>query len=142
VLTLAVGIAVVLFGRGGDDHTAERRDAVSAYIVKVNTTQQTLIVELERVSTAYRKLELKGDPTPAELARVDGVERTLTKLRSRFAALNVPVEARKLHAELLQVVDLQTALAREMAGMVRYLPFQARENRKLVAATPRATTTS
>jgi hypothetical protein len=134
-LALAAGIAVVLLRDGGDADTQARRDAVAAYIVEVNQTQQTLIIELERVSRAYRELDLKGDPTPAELNQVDHVERTLKQLRSRFTSLHVPVEARKLHLELLQLVDLQAAFAHEMAAMVRFLPMQAREHRKLAGAT-------
>lgn len=135
LLALAAGAAVVLLQDGGEDETQARRDAVAAYIVEVNKTQQTLIVELERVNRAYRELDLKGDPTPAELDQVDGVERTLKQLRSRFTALDVPVEARKLHRELLRLVDLQAAFAHEMAAMVRFLPIQAREQRTLTAAT-------
>ena len=125
LLALVAGVAVVLFRDGGDDETQARRDAVAAYIVEVNKTQQTLIVQLEKVNRAYRELDLKGDPTPAELEQVDHVERTLNQLRSRFIALRVPVEAKRLHAELLHLVELQAAFAHEMAAMVRYLPIQA-----------------
>lgn len=135
VLALVAGVALVLLQDDGDDETQARRDAVAAYIVEVNQTQQTLIVELERVSRAYRELDLKGDPTPAELEQVDHVEVTLKQLRSRFTALNVPVEAKKLHLELLHLVDLQAAFAHEMAAMIRFLPIQARANRQLGAAT-------
>jgi hypothetical protein len=135
LLALAAGAAVVLLSDGSDDQTQARRDAVSAYIVEVNKTQQTLIVQLERINRTYRQLDLKGDPTPAELDRVDGVERTLKQLRSRFAALDVPVEARRLHREILRLVDLQAAFAHEVAAIVRFLPIQAREQRKLSAAT-------
>jgi len=135
VLALAAGAAVVLLEDGGDDEAQARRDAVAAYIVEVNQTQQTLIVELEKINRAYRELDLKGDPTPAELEQVDHVERTLKQLRSRFTALEVPVEARKLHLELLHLVDLQAAFAHELSAIVRYLPIQAREHRKLAAAT-------
>ena len=129
------GAAVVLLRDSGDDETQARRDAVAAYIIEVNQTQQRLIVELEQVSRAYRELDLKGDPTPAELEQVDHVERTLKQLRSRFNALEVPVEARTLHKELLHLVDLQAAFAHELAAMVRFLPIQAREQRTLIAAT-------
>lgn len=135
LLALAAGAAVVLLRDEGDDETQARRDAVAVYIVDVNQTQQKLIVQLESINRAYRALDLKHDPTPAELEQIDSVERTLKQLRSRFTALDVPVEARKLHLELLRLVDLQAAFAHEMAAMVRFLPIQAREHRKLAAAT-------
>ena len=134
MLAIGVGVAVVLLTRDGDEG-ADRRDAVAAYIVELNTTQQTLIVQLERVSLAYRNLRLKEKADPKQLARVTEAERTLRDLRSRLAALPAPAEARKLRRALLDLVGLQVDLAREVAGMARYIPVQAAENRKLAAAT-------
>ena len=118
-----------------DDAGAERRDAVADYIVKVNTTQQTLIVQLERVSLAYRDLRLREKADPKQLARVNEAERTLRDLRDRLAALPVPTEARKLRRAVLGLLDLQVELSGEVAGMARYIPVQAAESRKLAAAT-------
>jgi len=137
VLACAALAAVLLLGRDGDDETDERRAAVSTYIVQVNTTQQALIVELERVSTTYRQLQLKPDEDPRQLQRVEGAARTLRRLRSRLAELVAPTEVRTLRSRLLRLVDLQIALADEVAGMVRYLPVQAREARSVAAATKR-----
>lgn len=135
VLAIAVLATVLLLDRRGDDETDERRAAVSAYIVKVNTTQQVLIVELERVSLAYRQLQLKAEDVPGQLAKLEEAEATLRGLRSRLEQVRAPAEARKLRAQLLELVDLQAALAGEVAGMVRYLPVQAAENDRLAAAT-------
>jgi len=134
VLALAVGAAVVLL-RDGEDETQARRDAVAAYIVEINQTQQTLIIELTSVSRAYRDLELKERPVPGQLEKVEAAERELRNLRARLATVSTPGEARKLRAELLTLVDLQSELAHEVAGMVRYIPLQAAENRRFVAAT-------
>jgi hypothetical protein len=136
LLSVAVVAAVVLT-RPEDDGSDERRAAVAGYIVQVNTTQQALVLELGRVNVAYRELELKGDPDPVQLRRVEGAERSLAELRDRFKRLSVPPEAARLHAELLRLVELQVAFAREVAGMVRYLPVQAEEGRAVIAATNR-----
>lgn len=120
-----------------DDGSDERRAAVADYIVKVNTTQQAVVLELEQVNTAYRELRLGAKPVPGQLKRVEAAERSLAELRARLARLPVPREAARLHAELLQLVDLQVAFAHEVVGMVRYLPLQAEEHRKLAAATDR-----
>lgn len=120
-----------------DDGTDERREAVAEYIVRVNTTQQALVLELEQVNTAYRELRLRAKPVPGQLERVEAAVRSLAKLRARFARLPVPPEATRLRTELLRLVELQVALAHEVAGMVRYLPLQAEQHRKVVAATER-----
>ncbi|HEX6131685.1 MAG TPA: hypothetical protein VF044_08120 [Actinomycetota bacterium] len=136
MLALAAVAAVLLLARDGDDDEIEqRRAAVSAYIVQVNTTQQALIVQLEQVSRAYRELRLRERPVPGQLERVEAAEETLRGLRTRLAALDAPPEARTLRAGLLELIDLQAGLAAEVAGMVRYLPVQAAENRRLAAAT-------
>lgn len=137
VLAIAVLAVVLLLDRRSGDETDERRAAVSAYIVEVNTTQQVLIVKLEQASSAYRNLSFDGGGNRQQLERVQGVEVTLKTLRSRFSMLQPPAEAGKLHAELLRLVDLQIAFAQELAGMARFLPIQAGENRSLAAATER-----
>ena len=134
VLALGAGAAVVLLS-GGDDGTQARRDAVAAYIVDINQTQQALIIELTSVSRAYRDLQLKERPVSGQLEKIEAAERTLRNLRTRLATLSTPGEARKLRAALLRLVDLQVELAHEVSGMVRYLPVQAAENRKFVGAT-------
>ena len=72
---------------------------------------------------------------PGQLEKVEAAERELRNLRARLATLSTPGEARTLRAELLRLVDLQSELAHEVAGMVRYIPLQAAENRRFVAAT-------
>ena len=132
---MALAAVFVLQRRGGDDDAEERRAAVSAYIVEVNITQQTLIVELERVSLAYCGLRLQEKADPKQLARVEEAERTLRGLRSRLAALGAPAEAMKLRRLILGLVDLQVQLAGEVAGIARYIPMQAAECRELARAT-------
>jgi hypothetical protein len=126
---------VLLLARDDDDGTDERRAAVAAYIVEINTTQQALIVQLEQVSRAYRELQLRERAVPGQLERVEAAAETLRGLRTRLAGLAAPPEARALRRGILELVDLQAGLADEVAGMVRYLPVQAAENRKLAAAT-------
>ena len=135
VALVALAVGGVVVARGGEDETQKRRDAVAAYIARVNTTQQSLIVELEQVSLAYRELRLRDTADPKELARVERAEQTLRGLHERLAALPAPPEARKLRRLLLGLVELQADLAEEVAGMARYIPFQAAESRKLAAAT-------
>lgn len=144
--TLAVGVSAVVLvvagvftlqRRGGDDDAEERRAAVSAFIVETNTTQQALIVDLERVSDVYRRLQLKPNAVPDQLEQVEGAEQTLRELRSRLAGVPVPPEARKLRSQILRLVDLHRSLAEEVVGMVRYLPAQTREARRVAAATTR-----
>lgn len=131
----AAGAGFALARDEDEDETAVRRDAVRAYIADVNMTQQASILELERVSTAYRELKLGPKVDEKQRRRVEDAEASLRLLRGRLAALETPPEARALRRELLELVDLQIVLAAEVAGMVRYLPVQAAEGRRLASAT-------
>lgn len=137
MLLLASAIVAGLSLLRDDDGSDDRRAAVAAYIVQVNTTQQAVVLELEQVNTAYRELRLRAKPVPGQLERVEAAERSLAELRARIARLPVPPEAARLHTKLLRLVELQVAFAGEVAGMVRYLPLQAEESRKVAAATNR-----
>lgn len=136
VVAAAVVTAADVF-RDDTDPVAERRAAASGYIAEVNMTQQVLVVELHRVSKAYRELRLDLRDDPARREAVEAAVTTLSGLRARLAALVAPPEARRLRSAILRLVDIQVALAREVAGMVRYLPTQGTVNRRLTAATKR-----
>lgn len=137
VLAVAAGVAVVLLGRGEGDDTAERREAVTAYIVELNKTQQVLALELSRVSDAYRELDLRTNEATGQVRRVEAAETSLRRLRARLASLDAPAEARRLRSLVLGLVDLQLDFAAEVSLLVRYLPVQAREGRRLAAVSVR-----
>lgn len=135
---LAVGgLAVLILLERDDSEGNPRRDAVAGYVADVNRTQQALVLELDRVSSAYRQLRLVAKPDPRQLSRLEAAEATLRTLRRRSASVAAPPEATRLRAELLELIDLQIAVAREVAGVARYLPLQAAESRRLAAATSR-----
>jgi hypothetical protein len=139
VLAVAAGAAGVFLLRddAGLSRLEERREAAAAYIASVNMSQQELALEVGRVNRTYRELDLKPDTARRQLAAAQRAEATLGKLRARIAALPAPEEATELRASLLRLVDLQLALAREVTGLVRYLPAQAAAGRELVAVTNR-----
>jgi hypothetical protein len=139
LLAAVAAAAAFLLLQGDDDASRleERRAAVAGYITSVNMAQQELAVAVERVGRTYNQLDLKPEAAPRQLAAAEEAEATLEQLRARLAALPAPVEATALRAKLLRLVDLQLALAREVTGLVRFLPAQAAAGRELVAVTNR-----
>lgn len=131
----AASAFLLLRGDDGASRLEERRDAVAGYIKSVNMAQQELAVEVERVGRTYSKLDLKPEAAPRQLAAAQKAEATLEQLRGRLAALPAPVDATVLRAKLLRLVDLQLELAREVTGLVGFLPAQAAAGRELVAVT-------
>lgn len=136
---LVIASAVVLL-RDGDEDDEARRAAVEAYIGELNKTQQVLIGELDQVNRAYRGLRLSTEGDQQELARVEEAEETLRTLHSRLADLPAPADASRLRTALLRLVRLQIDLADEVAGMARYIPVQAAQERAVAAATVRLRT--
>ena len=118
----AVALALVATGCGG----SSRRHAVAQYVDSVNVIQGELAAPLLEVSKANRDFA-KPHSNPA------AIERRLRKSATaidrdarRLAALEAPVEARRLRSLLLQLAQREAALAREVAGFAAFLPtFQA-----------------
>jgi len=122
LLALVAALAAALAGCGGDDGGKGQREAVADYIRAVNTTQQRFAVVYAAADDALRAFGAKGSMggmTSDELAEAAA---TMRDVRGSLAAIEPPVDARKLHAELLQLLDLQTALTRDLSEMARYLP--------------------
>jgi hypothetical protein len=135
VAAAVVGGVVLL--RGDGDAKAVRHAAVTQYIVEVNKTQQTLILELGQVSSVYRKLRIQAKPVPGQLDRLEASSGTLAKLRTKIERLPSPAEAAKLRAELLKLLALQVAIADEVTGLVRYIPLETTAQQQLAGATGR-----
>lgn len=136
IAIVVVGIAL-LRDDEGDARRAARQAAVAQYIVEVNQTQQTLVLELERVSAAYRKLRISAKPAPGQVERLEAAVDTLRDLRTEIAAVPAPREARALRRELLQLLTLQVEIAEEVTALARYLPSETLAQQQFAAATRR-----
>lgn len=111
-----------------------RREVVARYITEVNRVEVGLAQELTAISDTYR--EFGG--TPAQLAaqvpELERGEETVRRLRVRLAAVEPPPEAERLHALLLELVDLDAAFAGEVAEFARYLPELSEAQQPLAQA--------
>lgn len=127
-------VAGALAGCGGDDGNEERREAIAEYIRAANTTQQRSAVVYAEADEALREFGQKGvlgERTSEELG--EAVE-TMRDVRASLAALDPPADAGKLHAQLLRLLDFQTALTRDLSEMARYLPNASEALRAAEAA--------
>lgn len=129
-----LAVAAALTGCGGGDGNEERREAVADYIRAANTTQQRFAVVYAEADDALRAFGQKGAMGERTADELGEAVATMRKVRASFADLDPPAEARKLHAELLQLLDLQTALTLDLSEMARYLPNAAAALRSAEAA--------
>ncbi len=116
-------------GAGGDGE----RDEVARYIVGVNRIQGGLAGELSRVNRAYASFRAAPTAPARQVAELRDAEQTLAVVTQQIEALEVPDGAARLHEELLRLLALQSAFARELTT-ARGVPAPAQR----CAARPRS----
>lgn len=128
-----IALAAALTGCGGDDGD-DRREAVSAYIREANTGLQRSAAAVGRADQALRDFSLEGAKAGESERDLESVLDTLGSVRAALAGLRPPVEARKLHADTLELVDVQLELAGDLRELAGHLPAAARVLRDAEAA--------
>jgi len=128
-----IALAAALAGCGGDDGD-DRREAVSAYIRDANTALQRSAAAFGRADRALRDFSLEGAKAAKSERDLDSALDTLRSVRAALAELRPPVEARKLHADTLELVGVQLELAGDLRGLAGHLPAAARVLRDAEAA--------
>jgi hypothetical protein len=118
---LLVGTALLAAGCGGNS----KRHAVTGYINHVNAIEKKLAVPLAEVTSVNQSFaRAKKDPKlDAQLAQA---ERTMQTLQRDLSQVQPPPEAKHLHALLLELVDREVELTREVRQLATFVPaFQA-----------------
>jgi hypothetical protein len=116
VFVLLVAAVAVAGCRGGDD----RRDAVESYIESVNRAQAKLKPAFTDAQVALRAFA-SGRVTERTVERLRGGSATMRATEASLELIQPPPEAKKLHADLLRLVDLQSGLALELSLAADYV---------------------
>lgn len=119
-----IATAAALAGCGGDDEDG-RRDAVALYVRDANTTLQRSAVAFAEAERALRAFSLEGKAAAASQRDLTEAAADLRAARADLAEIEPPVEARKLHADMLELVEVQGELARDLAELAGHLPRAA-----------------
>ncbi|HEV8251464.1 MAG TPA: hypothetical protein VGQ15_15945 [Gaiellaceae bacterium] len=114
---VVVAVALVAAGCRGDD---DRRNAVESYIESVNRVQAKLRPAFRDAQDAIRTFA-SGRVTERTAERLRGGSATMRATRASLALIEPPPEARRLHADLLRLVDLQSGLALELSLAADYV---------------------
>lgn len=112
-------LAVVLLA-GCASAKDRRRAAVNKYINSVNTVESQSILSWNRTRDAYMSLA-HGSIDASRLRDLAAAPATIRSLRRRIAALTPPEDARRLHASLLRLLDLDARFAAEVTTFARYV---------------------
>src|SRR5437762_13336133 len=98
-------LVALLAGCGGSGHKAARRDAVNTYIQQVDAVAAALVGERARIDSALRAFSMTKS-RPGDISRLRGVQTQIHGVSLKVRGLHPPPEARKLHADLVQLLDL------------------------------------
>ncbi len=114
-------LALLALAGCGKSRTESRRDAVNAYITRVNEAEQNLLGQVGEIDIALGRFSV-AHPTPAETARLDQAQTAISGALRRVRALTPPPEARRLHAEVVALLSDEKAVADELVQASRYGP--------------------
>ena len=138
----AVVLILLALVAAGCGHQSSERPAVARYVKQVNTIEAALAAPLASVTSAgnaFSRQQRSGgyvlSQRPAGksiLVLGPSPEQTLQKaltgiraLRARLAAVGAPPAAGHLRVLLLELIDGEAAMTRELAELVAYLPAYA-----------------
>jgi hypothetical protein len=120
-LGCSVLLAVLLVTGCGSSAKSKRRDAVNAYLGRVQTIQLHYRPSFDLANQAYRDFS-KGKTGKRQVERLRGAEVSILAARDALEAVSPPEDARKLHAELLRLYDLNASLGLEVITLQQFLP--------------------
>jgi hypothetical protein len=144
--TLAAVVLAVLLGGCGQG--SSERTAVASYLSHVNKLERALVHPLSVVTAtggAFAKEQRAGGtltnllPSEHEAALLGALGR-IKAVRARLAALSTPRPAMHLRSLLLQIIDLQARMTREVSRLVVFLPGFTEALSPLAPATRRLQT--
>ena len=120
-LGCVVLLAVLVLTGCGSSAKSKRRDAVNAYLGRVQKIQQHFQPSFDLANQAYRDFS-KGKTGKRQVQRLRGAEVSILAARDAIEAVSPPEDARKLHAELVQLYDLNASLGLEVITLQQFLP--------------------
>lgn len=117
---VAAAVSVTVLGHGSS--ASPQRQAVSAYIDRVNAIQNAMGKPLARVLLAYRDFTGHGSSRVNSAAELAQASATLTRLQRRLVRLAAPPDARALRRLIVRLVGEQAALTAEVQKLAVFTP--------------------
>jgi len=114
-------LAALLLTGCGSSAKSKRRDAVNAYLDRVDRIQTRFTPSFNLANQAYRDFA-KGKAGRKQLLRLRGAEVAIIGARNALQQLSPPPDARKLHRQLLELYNLDAALGLEAITLQQFLP--------------------
>jgi hypothetical protein len=114
-----VAAAVVVCATACGNHA--RRNAITTYLNTVNSTETKLATPLQAVTKANEAFAKNQSSAQAQ-KQLAQAELTLKKLERQLAAIEPPPDAQHLKALLLELVNRELSLTRELRSLGTFVP--------------------
>jgi hypothetical protein len=122
-----IASATLLLAAGCGQHSS-RRPAVAGYVKQVNAVEARLtspLTSITKVGASFARLQGAGGSSVSgflQQGTIAGALQRIASLREQLARIKTPPPAAHLRSLLLQVIDAQIAMTRQLAKMVVFLP--------------------
>jgi hypothetical protein len=114
---VVLAAALLLAGCGGDG----RREAVDDYIEQVDRAQASVLGKKGQIDLVLARFDLV-DPKAGDVAALDRAEDDLQRTAATVRAIEPPRDARRLHGDVVRLLELQADVTRELVVAARYVP--------------------
>jgi hypothetical protein len=116
---VALAALLLLAGCGGGSHA--RRDAVNAYFDRVEAAQLPVRRQATAISKAFGSFSTVKN-SPKEQAALVHAHTVLAGVERRVSAVEPPVDAKRMHRDIVRLYSMQAAVAAELVQMSRFVP--------------------
>jgi hypothetical protein len=127
-LRLALIASATLLLAAGCGQQSRQRPAVARYVKQVNAVEARLtspLASITQIGASFARRQGAGGSSVSgflQQATIAGALQRIASLRGQLASVKTPPPAAHLRSLLLQVIDAQIAMTRQLAKMVVFLP--------------------
>jgi hypothetical protein len=114
-----VAATVIVAGCGGANHT--RRDAVNAYFDRVDAAQVQIRLQAGPIEKAFAKFSTVHN-SKSEMRALASANVMLDRTWVKLKRVRPPADARRVHADLVNLYGLEADVARELVAMTHFVP--------------------
>jgi hypothetical protein len=116
---VVVAAAFAVAACGGSSHA--RRDAVNQYFDRVQAAQGQVRVEAAPIEQAFSRFSTVRN-SKSELRALVHAQAVLERVHAKVQRIQPPADARRVHADIVHLYELQAGIAGELIAMAHFVP--------------------
>jgi hypothetical protein len=105
----------------GTSHYTVRRNAVNNYFVQVDRAEAPLVRKTNQIDRTFGKFKIAGN-SPAEVRKLELARKQIAVTLRKVRALEPPPAARKIHNQIVRLLEQQDSVASDLVLTTSYVP--------------------